>query len=136
MPDVAQHGRAKYLRARNRANSGRPRQRVYASILAPDPLWCGLCGYRIDKRLPSTDPWSKTVDHIIEIIDGGAELDPSNMQAAHRACNLEKEGKRKTAQAGRRRAWLDDDEGEHMSVQDVAPAQTTSEPVPIICGEP
>lgn len=105
-------------------------------MLAPDPLWCGICGYRIDKHLPATDPWSRTVDHIVEIIDGGAELDPDNLQPAHRECNNAKESRRKTAQAGRRRAWLTDDDGEHMNVQNVAPARPTADIVPIIGGDP
>lgn len=90
--------RATYQRARRRANSGSPRARVYARVLAPDPLYCGLCGGYIDKRLartgPHVDPWSATVDHIVAVIEGGAELDPANLQPAHRQCNLDKEAER------------------------------------------
>lgn len=87
--------RAAYQRARGRANGGRPRARIYAAVLAPDPLICGLCGERIDKRLPRNHPWSKTVDHILAIIDGGAELDPDNLQPSHRLCNGLKEAERR-----------------------------------------
>ncbi len=95
--------RARYVRARGRANSGRPRGRIYARVLAPNPLICGLCHQPIDKRLPrggrNPHPRSATVDHIIPVIDGGAELDPSNLQPAHRDCNLAKEAARRAARA-------------------------------------
>ena len=93
--------RETYRRARARAHSGMPRARVYARVLAPDPLFCGLCGRYIDKALPRTGPnvhpWSATVDHKVAIIDGGAELDPANLQPAHRQCNLDKEAERRRA---------------------------------------
>ena len=108
--------RETYRRARARAHSGQPRARVYARVLAPEPLFCGLCGGYIDKRLPRTGPdvhpMSATVDHIRAIIDGGAELDPANLQPAHRRCNLAKEAARRKAHglATRERGQLDDDE--------------------------
>jgi len=102
--------RRQYLRQRKRASSGRPRARVYRAVLAPDPLYCGLCGGRIDKSLPRVTirgvpphPWSAVVDHIIEIDSGGDPLDPDNLQAAHRRCNEIKEAKRRTWAAAARR---------------------------------
>lgn len=106
--------RDRYRRDRARANGGRTRARVYASVLAPDPLYCALCHEPIDKRLPRVPvdgrpphPMSATVDHRIEIIDGGDPLDPSNLQPAHRSCNEEKErARRAAAAAGAPPRWL------------------------------
>jgi 5-methylcytosine-specific restriction endonuclease McrA len=96
---VDEHDRAAYERNRAHADGSRPRRRIYAVILAPDPLYCALCGELIDKELPPGDPMSKTVDHITALIDGGLPLDPDNLQPAHLRCNLTKEAERRAARA-------------------------------------
>lgn len=109
------HRRSSYERDRARANSGGPRRRVWAAVLAPDPLYCALCGGRIDKRLPRVSrpgrpahPMSATVDHIREIVEGGDPLDPANCQPAHRRCNEAKEKARQAARLAARRAFDDE----------------------------
>lgn len=54
---------------------------------------CALCGMPIDYSLPSGDPWSFELDHIVPLARGGAPYDYANVQAAHRICNQRK-GKR------------------------------------------
>lgn len=123
--------RARYVRARGRANGGRPRARIYARVLAPDPLICGLCLGVIDKRLPrgptNPHPMSATVDHIIPIYEGGAELDYSNLQPSHRECNLKKEAKRR---AGYRLVQL----RRLPAMQRPAPPPIRAAPLPEIVG--
>ena len=50
---------------------------------------CHICGQPIDYALPSTDPMSFVVDHVIPLAKGGDDtLD--NKAAAHRTCNSTK----------------------------------------------
>jgi 5-methylcytosine-specific restriction endonuclease McrA len=56
-------------------------------VLLPDPLFCELCGYLIDKRLRYPEPGSASVDHIIPLSRGGDPADRSNMRPAHLGCN-------------------------------------------------
>lgn len=51
---------------------------------------CGICGKLVDKSLPGTDPKGPTIDHIIPIARGGHPADISNLQLAHRCCNVAK----------------------------------------------
>ena len=51
---------------------------------------CAICGKPIDYTLPSGDPMSFELDHIVPVAQGGAEYDISNCQAAHRICNQRK----------------------------------------------
>lgn len=112
--------RARYELARRRANAGRPRRRLWAAVLAPDPLYCALCSGRIDKTLQRTGraphPMSACVDHIVEIADGGDPLDPDNLQPAHRRCNGEKEARRAAARAA-------DPDGEFIARRRQPPAR-------------
>ena len=55
------------------------------------------CGQPIDWDLPYRDPytgqvnvWSKSVDHEVELQDGGAILDLDNTWSAHLRCNASK----------------------------------------------
>lgn len=54
---------------------------------------CGICGLEIDPTYKSPHPLSATVDHIIPVSKGGHPSDLSNLQAAHRYCNLRKKDK-------------------------------------------
>ena len=54
---------------------------------------CGICGQEIDLSYKSPHPLSATVDHIIPVSKGGHPSDLSNLQAAHRMCNLLKKDK-------------------------------------------
>lgn len=50
---------------------------------------CGICEQPIDYTIPSPDPMSFEVDHILALNNGGRDtLD--NKQASHRACNRAK----------------------------------------------
>lgn len=53
---------------------------------------CGICGDPIDYRLPHTDPMSFVVDHVVALVNGGADV-LANKQAAHRRCNRAKSDK-------------------------------------------
>ena len=53
---------------------------------------CGICGEPIDYSLPSSDPKSFVVDHIVSLARGGEDV-PSNTQAACRDCNRAKGAK-------------------------------------------
>lgn len=50
---------------------------------------CGICTEPIDYTIPSPDPMSFEVDHIIAIDNGGTDT-IDNKQAAHRICNRTK----------------------------------------------
>lgn len=56
-------------------------------------LPCAICGQPIDYSLPATHPLSYELDEIVPVSLGGSELDPSNVQPAHRICN-ERKGNR------------------------------------------
>jgi hypothetical protein len=47
-----------------------------------------LCpdGREISRRLPPSDPWSASVDHVTRLADGGPDT-AENKRAAHRECN-------------------------------------------------
>ena len=54
---------------------------------------CGICGNEIDYTFKAPHPLSATVDHIIPVAKGGHPSELSNLQAAHRICNLQKKDK-------------------------------------------
>lgn len=103
----AHHGRVAartwkdYERDRGRGSGSRPYRRNRAAILAPEPLWCALCGRRIDKWRKWPDPWCGTADHIIPVALGGHPYRLENLQPAHMACNNRREHERRAAQDGR-----------------------------------
>ena len=53
-------------------NSDRKWRKLRASILAQSTT-CWLCGY----------PGADTVDHVLEVVLGGAQYDPANLRPAH-----------------------------------------------------
>lgn len=56
-------------------------------------LPCAICGKPIDYSLPARDPMAYELDEIIPVSRGGDPLDPTNVQPAHRCCNLAKSNK-------------------------------------------
>ncbi len=66
-----------------RRRGGRPWRRLVAFVLDRDGRICGICG----------NPGADTGGHIVALEDGGAELDPANVQAEHgRRRTLEHDG--------------------------------------------
>jgi 5-methylcytosine-specific restriction endonuclease McrA len=71
--------------------------RVYARDQQDPCYTCPKCGRSIDWGLPYKDPdtgqvnlWSKSIDHIEELQDGGELLDLANCWTAHLTCNASK----------------------------------------------
>lgn len=54
---------------------------------------CGICGKEIDPSFKYPHPLSATVDHIVPVAKGGHPSALSNLQAAHRWCNMWKKDK-------------------------------------------
>jgi len=50
---------------------------------------CHICEQPIDYTIPSPEPMSFEVDHVIALVNGGAD-DLSNKAASHRKCNRDK----------------------------------------------
>ena len=63
------------------------RRRILRNRVKQMGLPCALCGDPIDYSLPAGDPWSYELDEIVPVSLGGSELDPDNVQPAHRICN-------------------------------------------------
>mgnify|MGYP002479923367 CR=1 FL=1 len=51
---------------------------------------CYLCGQPVDKSLPSSSPWSASVDHVVARARGGSNADISNLHLVHKVCNSKK----------------------------------------------
>ncbi len=66
------------------------RRRILRARVKAMGLPCALCGQPIDYSLPALDPWSYELDEIVPVSLGGSELDPDNVQPAHRICNQRK----------------------------------------------
>lgn len=66
------------------------RRRILRNRVKAMSLPCALCGDPIDYSLPAGDPWSYELDEIVPVSLGGSELDPDNVQPAHRICNQKK----------------------------------------------
>ncbi|MHA7292614.1 HNH endonuclease signature motif containing protein [Arthrobacter sp. HLT1-21] len=81
-----------------RGRGGRVWRRICATILIPGVV-CAWppCQQEIDLTLPATHRWSGTVDHIIELEDGGHPTARWNLQPMHRRCNTIKENKKRKA---------------------------------------
>lgn len=71
--------------SRNDRNGTR-RRKLRARVRAMG-LPCAICGHPIDYTIPAGDPLSYELDEIVPVSLGGDELDPSNVQPAHRICN-------------------------------------------------
>lgn len=59
-------------------------------IFNRDGWVCGLCHEPVDRKLDGLDPWGPTLDHIVPFAEGGDHVE-SNVQLAHRACNVVKQ---------------------------------------------
>jgi 5-methylcytosine-specific restriction endonuclease McrA len=54
---------------------------------------CWWCNHYVDQDLPRTHPMSRTVDHVVELWQGGDPLDRANCRLSHRRCNTRKSNK-------------------------------------------
>lgn len=54
---------------------------------------CGICGRAVDFSIPTPDPMSAVIDHIIPVSKGGHPSDIDNLQLAHWTCNRQKSDK-------------------------------------------
>ena len=71
------------------ANNGNARTKP-RNRLRQEGRPCHLCGQPIDYDLPSGDPWSFELDHVVPLARGGAPWDYANAAASHRICNQRK----------------------------------------------
>lgn len=71
------------------ARNGNRRRKLRARLQALG-LPRAICGRPIDYGLPAGDTMNFEVDEIVPVSLGGDELDWSNLQPAHRACNQRK----------------------------------------------
>ena len=62
------------------------------NIYKRDDWKCGICGFRVDKKLKYPHPLSPSLDHIVPLSKGGAHT-KDNVQLAHLRCNLSKGSK-------------------------------------------
>lgn len=62
------------------------------------------CGLPIDWSVEWPDPMSKTIDHDVELQDGGAMLDVDNCWTAHLGCNSSKGASRRHERGREQRA--------------------------------
>lgn len=81
-------------------------ERNRKTILATQEI-CAICGKPVDKTLKPPDPMSATVDHIIPIAKGGHPSDLSNLQLAHRCCNIRKSDRLESADSPKAEAEVD-----------------------------
>ena len=65
------------------------RRDAHRRAIARSGAGCHICGLPIDYTLPSTDPRSFVVDHLVPLAKGGSD-DLTNKAAAHRDCNATK----------------------------------------------
>lgn len=84
-----------------RLRSGRPWRRVQALVFA-DETHCWICGTWVDQSLPAVHAWSRTVDHVHQLRDGGDALDRANCRLAHRGCNTGRANKLRAKGKARR----------------------------------
>lgn len=73
--------------ADNRGRTGRPWERMKREVWATE-THCWLCGRWVDQSLPWRNPWSRSVDHVMPLAEGGNPLARTNLRLAHRRCNV------------------------------------------------
>lgn len=62
---------------------------VPLAIFERDGWTCQLCGVPVDRRRSGRHRWGPTLDHVVPLATGGRHV-RSNVQLAHRRCNLTK----------------------------------------------
>lgn len=89
-PEKAERFRDKAKRRRARIKSNAEPDSVRAlDVLERDNWTCQLCLEPIDATIQWPDPLSRSIDHVLALVNGGAHaLD--NLQAAHLGCNSRK----------------------------------------------
>lgn len=75
--------------------SGTAWLKVQAQVYAEETQ-CWWCRKYVNQALPRTHPMSRTVDHVVELWQGGDPLDRGNLRLAHRRCNSSKSLQRRT----------------------------------------
>lgn len=55
-------------------------------IFERDRWRCGICGQRIGKSFKAPHPRSKSIDHVVPLIEGGDDT-AANKRASHLLCN-------------------------------------------------
>lgn len=78
--------RTKTERHEHRKRGGQVEPYSRHAIFVRDGWRCHLCLKAIDPKLPFPDLMSATIDHLIPVVDGGADA-PDNVRAAHMICN-------------------------------------------------
>lgn len=69
--------------------SGTQWNKVKEQVFAEEQA-CWWCHRWVNQELPRTHPMSRTVDHLVELWEGGDPLDRANCRLAHRRCNSKK----------------------------------------------
>lgn len=69
--------------------SGTAWTKLRAQVFAEE-THCWWCRRWVDQSLDRRHPMSRTVDHIVELWQGGDPLDRANCRLAHRKCNSRK----------------------------------------------
>jgi 5-methylcytosine-specific restriction endonuclease McrA len=72
--------------AYSKGRAGTAWWKVQAQVYAEETD-CWWCGNYVDQQLPRTHPMSRIVDHVVELWQGGGEVDRANCRLAHRRCN-------------------------------------------------
>lgn len=85
-PELARRAAAR-RRARKLENGTVPYRE--SDICERDKWTCQLCGKKVNKSLRWPDRGSASIDHIVPLVEGGADA-PSNVQLAHIGCNWTK----------------------------------------------
>jgi 5-methylcytosine-specific restriction endonuclease McrA len=88
-PRTAERYRAKCRRRRTLKLGGLIEKYTLAEIAERDGRQCGLCRQPVDMTVRNPDPWAPTIDHIVPVSLGGADV-RANVWLAHRVCNLRK----------------------------------------------
>jgi 5-methylcytosine-specific restriction endonuclease McrA len=82
--------------------SGTQWTKLRAQVFAEE-THCWWCHKWVDQTLPRTDRMSRTVDHLVELWQGGDPLDRANCRLAHRKCNSSKSQRQRTRPGSRTR---------------------------------
>ena len=74
------------MNRRSAGRSGTKWEQLKARVFAEE-THCWLCHRYVDQTLPPRTAQSRSVDHIVPLSKGGAELDRRNVRLAHHGCN-------------------------------------------------